>query len=117
MTMNNIVNDKFLSYSARADGSQRGKKSSTQSDERELDIPVKRPADSDSLKLSQAGQQLQHAARSEVGTDPRPETPDQARALVARIRQQFELAGDAALSTYTAIKTDQMELLLRPASV
>lgn len=114
--MNTIVNDNFLSLSTRPNPSQGGKTSSRPDENQEVDTATERRTGEDSLELSSAGQRLQQSISIPADISRSvPETQDQAKALVARIRQQFEQTTSNALSAHSAIKGSQMDMLLRSA--
>jgi len=117
-TMNMSVNDKLLPLATRPNASHE-KKTSTVPNENEANgaAAVQKKSD-DSLNLSDAGQRLQSSATAQADKARSfPETAEQASALVAKIRRQFEQSGGEALSAHSPIQSNRIDLLLRSAPV
>jgi len=114
--MNSINNDKFSSFSTSQHAS-RGNKSPDATDKTgKLNTSVERDNGKDSLNLSPAGQHLSTSGKSDASRSI-PESPEQAKALAAKIRHQFEQTGTQALNAYSTIQSNQMDLLQHPLPV
>ena len=113
--MNTITNDKILSLTANQKVLQERSASNSFETGNGINTKARQKESQDSLDLSAAGQRLHQSATAQPEKSRSlPETEEQARALVARIRQQFEQTGDSALGAHSAIRGNQLDLLLRP---
>ncbi|MCB1868856.1 MAG: hypothetical protein KDI43_10080 [Gammaproteobacteria bacterium] len=112
------VNDKLLSLTTGANASQGSRTSALSGEHGESDPNAVKKRVDDSLDLSNTGQLLQHSATAQTDkARSLPETMEQASALVARIRQQFEQSGSQALGAHSAIQGNRLDLLLRSVPV
>ena len=113
--MNTTINDKLLSLNKNQKVSQERTTPNAFNTNEESKTAAGPNEGQDSVNLSTAARILHQTTTAQpekAGT--LPETAAHARALVARILQQFEHSGESVLSAHSAIQGKQLDQLLRP---